>query len=237
MKTSLPISPNISRRAAILGVGFACTAGIAAAVTPRRHEQTLGHARLASVIPNRVNDWTAVPSDSLILPEATGAPDDFYDQVLTRAFSMPGRPVIMLLIAYGAAQSGMMKVHRPEVCYTSAGFKILNDQHTSVQLESGRTIPAKTFHAEREGRSEQVLYWTRISDSFPSDLLSQRLVTMERGLSGVIPDGVLVRVSTIEPNWTTGQAAMHDFSQALVSQAPPLGKALLAGSTRSTAIG
>jgi EpsI family protein len=135
----------------------------------------------------------------------------------------------MLVLAYGEAQSGLMKVHRPEVCYTSAGFKIVHDQKMSIQVPHAPPIAAKSFLGERETRNEYVLYWTRISNAFPSSLIDQRWVMFEEGLSGVIPDGVLVRISTLCPDRVLAQAAMRSFAYNLVASCGPKGRALLIG--------
>jgi EpsI family protein len=216
-----------------LGVGFALTAGLAAAVTPRRHEQTIGAARLDELIPDRVGSWQTAPGGAVVLPDSD-QPLDVYDQVLTRSFLAPNLPGIMLLIAYGAAQSGLMKVHRPEVCYASSGFSISHDRPVGIPLEFTSPIAAKTFLGVREDRVEQVLYWTRISNVFPQDLTTQRLVILERGLSGVIPDGVLVRCSTPGSDLIAGQTAMQGFASALVADASPQGRALLIGLVKPT---
>jgi EpsI family protein len=219
-----------------LGIGFAVTAGVAAAVTPRRHERSLGDARLAEVVPTQVGPYQATPGGSLVLPEEE-QPTSVYDQVLTRTYMAPGRPGIMLLIAYGAAQSGLMKVHRPEVCYASSGFSIRNDRPVDIPLGMTAPIAAKTFLGVRGDQMEQVLYWTRISNTFPRDLTSQRLVMFERGFTGVIPDGVLVRCSMLTGDMAAGEAAMAGFARALVAGAPPLGRALLIGDLTPTARG
>jgi EpsI family protein len=218
---------QITRRSMALGVGFAVTAGIAAAVTPRRHEQSMGGARLDDVVPTRAGPYQAGEAGPLILPEQQQL-TDVYDQVLTRTYAAQGLPMIMLLIAYGAAQSGLMTVHRPEVCYASAGFSIRNDRPTDIPLGLAAPVAAKGFLAVRQDRVEQVLYWTRISDAFPRNINAQRLVMLERGLSGVIPDGVLVRYSTLGAD-LAAQPAMKSFARALVASAGPVGRSLLVG--------
>ncbi len=223
-----PIARQVSRRSVALGIGFIAIAGAAAAVTPRRHERSLGDARLADVVPMRVAPYQATPGGSLVLPEDE-QPTNVYDQVLGRTYTAASLPGIMLLIAYGAAQSGLMKVHRPEVCYASAGFSIQNPRPVDIPLGSGAPIAATTFLAVRGDRDEQVLYWTRISNAFPRDLTGQRLVMLERGVTGIIPDGVLVRCSTLTSDTRTGELAMANFARALVASADPLGRALLIG--------
>ena len=227
-----PRSENVSRRSLIVGAGFAMVAGGALAITPRRHERTLGQSRLGDIIPAQVGPWSVAPGNGLIMPEAD-EPSDVYDQVYARPYQGANVPSMMLLVAYGAAQSGLMKVHRPEVCYASSGFVISDDHPTDIPSATGETIAAKSFLATREDRTERVLYWTRISDAFPRDLNGQRLVMLELGVRGVIPDGVLVRCSTFGADASTGGVALQTFARGLISSAGPQGRELLIGGPRT----
>jgi EpsI family protein len=230
------VRAQISRRSLLLGTGFVAVAGAAFAVTPRRHEKTLGHNRLSDVIPAQAGPWTLAPQGGLILPDAN-QPTDIYDQVLARYYVAPSLPAMMLLIAYGAAQGGLMQVHRPEICYASSGFAISDDRAINLLLAPRRRIAAKTFLASREDRTEQVLYWTRISDAFPTDIPSQRLTMLELGLRGVIPDGVVVRCSTLGADLQNGEQVLLAFVDSLVASAGPAGRDLLLGAIRSTVPG
>jgi EpsI family protein len=223
-----------SRRSLIVAGGFIAVAAAAFAVTPRRHEQTLGRSRLDDMIPSRIGPWSRAPDGGLILPDAD-QPSDVYDQVLARSYVAGDLPPMMLLVAYGAAQSGLMKVHRPEICYTSSGFAISADRAIDLPLVGGGPIAARSFLATREDRSEQVLYWTRISNAFPRDLAGQRLVMLELGLRGIIPDGVLVRCSTLGADIAKGEKGLLAFVDALIANAGPAGRGLLVGKARSTA--
>jgi EpsI family protein len=222
----------LSRRSLLVGGGFAAVAGAALAVTPRRHEATLGANRLTDVIPLSAGPWSIAPAGPMVLPDSD-QPSDVYDQVLTRTYFGQGLPPMMFLVAYGAAQSGLMQVHRPEICYASSGFSIGGDHAVDVPLASGRSIAARSFLASREDHAEQVLYWTRISDKFPRDLTSQRLLMLELGVRGIIPDGVLVRCSTFGVDPATGQKALLNFVQSLLVNANPAGRALLLGAKPS----
>jgi EpsI family protein len=223
---------QVSRRSLFLGAGFLAVAAAAFVVTPRRHEQTLGRSRLADVVPQRLGPWSPAPNGGLILPDAD-QPGDVYDQVLARTYVAANLPPMMLLVAYGAAQSGLMKVHRPETCYTSSGFAIRDDRAIDVPLVDGGAIAARTFLASREDRAEQVLYWTRISDTFPRDLASQRLVMLELGIRGIIPDGILVRCSTLGADGAKGEKALLGFVETLIANAGPAGRGFLIGAARS----
>jgi EpsI family protein len=235
-EAAAPFNAMQSRRTLLVGGGFLAVALSALAVTPRRHEATLGRNRLEDVIPSQIGGWSIAPSSALILPE-TNQPSDVYDQVLARAYVASASPPMMLLIAYGAAQSGLMKVHRPEICYASSGFAISDDRAQDLPLAASAPIAAKTFLATRGDRMEQVLYWTRISNAFPRDLASQRLLMLELGLQGVIPDGVLVRCSTFGGSLSGSRDALMAFADALVASASPAGRDLLLGAARSKARG
>jgi EpsI family protein len=225
---------QISRRSLLVAGGFLSVAAGALAVTPRRHEQVIGGRRLADIIPAQVGSWAVAPGGALILPVADQA-RDVYDQVLARTYVTGASSPVMLLVAYGAAQSGLMKVHRPEICYAGSGFSIREKHAVDVPLVGDRPIAASSFLAAREDRTERVLYWTRISDAFPRDLISQRLVMLESGLRGVIPDGVLVRCSAMSTDAETGEKALLAFVEALIASAGSTARHLLIGASMTDA--
>ena len=219
---------GIERRQLIIGGGFLGVAAVAALATPRRHEQGLGGLKLADVIPDRFPGWATQPDYGLVLPEAT-QPGSAYDQVLGRAFINPSLGDVMLLIAYGSAQSGLMNVHRPEVCYTTAGFTVGPLRFPQVTLPSRRLITASAFSAVRGPRFEQVMYWTRVAGDFPVSMNAERLTTFRSGLSGVVPDGVLVRISSPTHDAIQGARVLSAFAEALVNGVAGAGRRLLIG--------
>jgi EpsI family protein len=210
----------------MLGLGSAATAGVAALMTPRHYEPGGNRLRLEDIVPTSVGPWQAQTSGAFILPEDAAAASA-YDQIVTRRFAAATGPDVMLLIAHGAAQSGLMRVHRPEVCYTSAGFQIRGLHSLDLAVSPGRTIAAQTFVGVRDDRVESVLYWTRIAGFFPRDLMAQRLIMLRLGLMGLIPDGVLVRLSALGG----GEVAptLAQFAAELVRSSGPEGRALLLG--------
>jgi len=216
----------ISRRTLMLGVGAAATAGVGGLMTPRHYEPGVSQIHLEATIPTSVGSWQAQPAGAFILPE-DGAATSAYDQIVTRTFAAASGPDIMLLIAHGAAQSGLMRVHRPEVCYASAGFQIRGLHGLDLPVAPAKTIAAQTFVGVRDDRVESVLYWTRIAGFFPRDLTAQRLVMLRLGLQGLIPDGVLVRISALGAGEV--EPALARFATDLVRQSGPAGRALLLG--------
>jgi EpsI family protein len=216
----------ISRRTLMLGVGAAATAGVAGLMTPRHYEPGVNQIHLEAAIPTSVGPWQARPAGAFILPE-DGAAASAYDQIVTRTFVAASGPDIMLLVAHGAAQSGLMRVHRPEVCYASAGFQIQGLHSLDLAVAPGQTIAAQTFIGQREDRVENVLYWTRIGGFFPRNVMDQRIDMLKLGLEGLIPDGVLVRMSALGEGETA--PALTLFAAEMVRGSGPAERALLLG--------
>jgi EpsI family protein len=208
----------------MIGLGSAATAGVAGLMTPRYYEPGVSRVRLEDVVPTSIGPWRAQTSGAFILPEDTAAATA-YDQIFTRRFAAPTGPDIMLLIGHGAAQSGLMRVHRPDTCYASAGFQIRGLHNVAVEVAPAAAIPAQAFVGVRDDRVESVLYWTRIAGFFPRTLTAQRLVMLKLGLLGLIPDGLLVRISAQGDD----ASALAPFASELVHQSGAAGRALLLG--------
>ena len=231
MSVAIEALPSIPRRHVVLGGALAAVAAGAAVLTPRRHQGFLRSASLVDMVPIRVGPWADTGGEGLILPESQGSAS-IYDKVVTRSYVARDLPAVMLLVAYGAAQGGLMQVHRPEVCFQSAGFRIDGDRSASVPLPGGAVIPAKVFTARREQRVEQVLYWTRISDQFPISLFSQRTAMLQAGLRGVVPDGLLVRMSVLGGDLAGAQAILKTFARCLVEAGGDAGRSFYAAEIR-----
>ena len=80
-----------------------------------------GH-KLEDVVPKRIGRWDFVTSSGLVI-RPRSAPLAVYSQLLTRVY-LDGKAPIWLLIAYSAEQTGFLQVHRPEFCYTAAGYRL-----------------------------------------------------------------------------------------------------------------
>lgn len=158
-----------------------------------------GQADYASVVPDEFGDWKLVPSIRLVTP----ADDDslakqIYAQMVGRAYRDKAGNTVMLLIAYGPRQSDRLQLHRPEICYVAEGFRVTRPEATQLDGVNGLgPLKVSRLVAQREGRTERITYWMRIGDDVVSTLLGRQAVKLRYGLQGVIPDGVLFRISTI----------------------------------------
>ena len=72
----------------------------------------------------------------------------------------------MLLIAQSAGQTGILQVHRPEFCYPAGGYSLSPIVQRRI-LENGQPIAVNQLTATLPGRTEQILYWTRVGDAMP----------------------------------------------------------------------
>src|SRR5690606_29749762 len=142
----------------------------------------------------------------------------------------------VMLMAYGANQTDSLQLHRPEVFYPAFGYKLVRNEAVNVPLPGAVTIPARQLAAEGNGRQESVLYWTRIGEYLPTSGEEQRRDRLVTAFRGVIPDGVLMRFSTLadSPGGDWGQ--LKSFVAELVLAVTPDGRPVLIGTERSRAL-
>lgn len=230
-KIEQPLAPQsavLTRRNMLLGGAMIATAGIAWAREPVANEPRLGDRSLDDVVPKAFGSWRYETASGLVLPPPDQMRDEIYSDLLTRVYSSTDGTSVMLLIAYSGAQDGVLQVHRPEVCYPASGFTLTHNEERMLDLPD-ETIPTRYMVAEGGGRLEQLTYWTRLGDSFPTSWLGQRIDVVRANLRREIPDGVLVRVSTNAPDTRTAQAILDGFSADFVRALPPAGRAVMLG--------
>ena len=72
-------------------------------------------------------------------------------------------------------------------------------------------------------------YWTRIGDYLPASWTTQRVDVMRENLAGFVPDGLLVRLSTVSQNADQAQAMLERFARAMLTSVGPAGRRMLIG--------
>ncbi|WP_232283352.1 exosortase-associated protein EpsI, V-type [Sphingomonas sp. PAMC 26617] len=217
----------VSRRQVAAGVTLLAAAGAAYAFTPRTVLRTLGTAKLDTLVPHAFGGWRFEANSGLVLPPADQLRDRIYSELLTRVYRHTDGSVMMLLIAYAGTQDGSIQVHRPEVCYPASGFRLTDIEDHDVKLAPGVDVPSRYIVAETELRSEKMIYWTRLGHLFPRKWSAQRLAVMEENLKGIIPDGVLVRISTLGQG--DGRPGLDRFASAMFSAVGAQMKSVLVG--------
>ncbi len=155
-------------------------------------------------------------------PRLTDLEREIYSQELSRGYRNANGDYIMLLIAYGPSQSEYLQLHQPEVCYVAQGFRVKPVVSSTMRLDGGGELPLRRLSAWRAGRPEPVTYWTRVGDVVTRSQLDRLYVKFRRGLAGFIPDGLLVRISSISPDAEPAFEMQDDFiRQMLLGVSPP----------------
>jgi EpsI family protein len=192
MKKSLLVS-------LILGITMATSGVLAHVLTPTVKIADLqGKFTLEQIIPSAFGEWEV---DRNIVPlqvdPATQAKlDRIYNQTLARTYINRDGERVMLSLAYGGDQGDNMGVHKPEVCYAAQGFEIRKSSTGNLPTAFG-ALPVKRLLATAGPRHEPITYWITIGDQAILPGMQQRLAELKYGLSGTVPDGMLVRVSSI----------------------------------------
>lgn len=185
---------------------------------------------LDTVVPNRFGDWQALPSGTtrIVNPQTQQMLDKLYSQVLTRTYMNRDGYRIMLSIAYGNDQRGSLQAHKPEVCYPAQGYKLEDLHDTTVQTRFG-DIAARQLRTSFGPLQEPVTYWFTMGDTAVRSRLEQRLVEVKYGLTGQIPDGLLFRVSSHDPQAEQAYARQREFVTALLDVLPAQDRTRLSG--------
>lgn len=223
----MSVVPRPDRRQLILGTALLATAGVANALRPSNAPAAT--IDLLRAIPLALGPYRYDSAIALVLPDAGEISQRIYDQVLTRSYVAAGRPAVMLVVAYGAAQDAGLALHRPDACYPAAGYHIAATRQVDARPGAVAPVPATLLTATRQDRIEQVLYWTRIGERFPTSALTEKLDILRANLSGERPDGMLVRVSVEDRDPATALDQLRRFVATLLVAVDPMTRARLVG--------
>lgn len=212
--------PQADRRKFLLGLLFCSAAGVAAWRQPRIKIDFLGKEKLEELVPKTIGRWEFVTASGLVIPPEDDFEKTLYSQVLTRVYSDNRGSPIMLLLAQNGGQTGFLQIHRPEVCYTAGGYQISAVTPHPIQVGS-TVVPANRMDASSGGPTEHVIYWTRVGNQVPASWRQQKLAVAEQNLKGLIPDAILVRVSTVNDDAEAALANIDEFVRAMLQSIPP----------------
>jgi EpsI family protein len=186
---------------------------------------------LSKAIPERFAGWDI---DKNIVPISQSADvqaklDELYSETLARTYANAKGQRIMLSIAYGADQSGDgNQVHRPEFCYTAQGFQLISNIIGNLTTQYG-TLPVRRLLAVQGARNEPITYWVTVGDKATLPGIKRKLNQLAYGLTGTVPDGMLVRVSSIDSDSTNAYKLQEAFIQDLLQAIPAQDRARVAG--------
>jgi len=207
------------------------SAGLAAALRPTASlADELSPINLNAMVPTAFGDWQEQPNHSsqVVNPQQKQILDKIYSETLSRTYVNAAGYRIMLSIAYGKNQSDALQLHRPEVCYPAQGFTLLAKQPGTLDL-LGRPITAIRMETSLGQRHEPVTYWTVVGDHITKNGIDKKLTEMHYALRGTIPDGMLVRVSSIDQGAGNAYALQDQFATQMVNAIAPEHRQRFAG--------
>jgi EpsI family protein len=228
----LPPAASLSGRAAIAAVLLMSVAALAAPALKPVHAEGAA-PNLESLVPVSFGDWSIDPTVVPVAPsaEVQAKLDRIYGATLSRTYVNSAGERMMLVVAYGGDQSDALKAHRQEVCYTAQGFSVSGIEQGRLQA-AGREIPVTRMQAVLGDRSEPVTYWFTMGDRVVRGRLERLGVELASGMRGVVPDGMLVRVSSLSSDPPAAYAAQQHFIGQLLGAVPAETAIRLAGAPR-----
>jgi EpsI family protein len=216
----------------LLLVLILCTAAAAWIFEPRSYIADADTAvELETVIPSQFGEWQEMKQVAglIVNPQLQEKLDTLYSQILTRSYVNAKGQRVMLSIAYGRDQRSYMAVHYPEVCYPAQGFSLLSNRLGTIDF-NGRPYAVRQLETQLgKQRYEPVTYWTTIGEYRSLGGFKKRLLELQYGFAGEIPDGLLFRVSSIGTDTPNQLALQQQFISALLNEVTPKQRTFLTG--------
>lgn len=178
---------------------------------PNKYLGTESPINIAKVIPAQFGDWSSTDNSSSIVqnPELSQLVNSIYSQVINRVYvNNKTGTRIMLSVAYTENQSDDSKQqsHKPDICYPAQGFTLTNRENISIDF-GDHHLSAKQMVATLNERIEPMIYWTMHGKYSANNIFESKKAQLLYSKEGIIPDGLIFRVSYISDNIKT------DFSE------------------------
>lgn len=209
---------NLVRAISVLALMLGASALSVLAVPTEQLSKTRKAFDLQTAIPEAFGDWKLDPSIVPLPPSPDKAAvlNRTYDQILSRTYVNSRGERAMLSITYGSRQNQQMRAHRQEVCYSAQGFKISRLER--LPLPIAQTSIASTRMVATQGqRVEPVTYWFTMGDAVVLTFAERELAQFKYALSGYIPDGYLVRISSLSVDADKAFMQHVDFAGVLMA--------------------
>lgn len=224
----------ISRRGMLFGAGCLVAAGAAEALRPRERMSLVAGAKLEDLIPKAFAGWKEEQTNAIVTPQSEDSlAAKLYSQIVGRLYGHPDHGYVMMLIAYGDTQNDLLQLHRPEVCYPAFGFELINNRPAEIILSKHAMVPGRALTATMSSRTEHILYWTRLGEYLPRDGSEQRMAKLKNQFAGTVPDGVLVRLSSMMEDQNESYKLNERFAGDLLRAMPAKYRRALIGTAEA----
>lgn len=221
-----------TRRALLMSALMCSAAAGAYALRPGKQQANGGKPTidLDSLVPKQFGAWREEVQQvaQVVNPQTQELLDKLYNQILTRNYINATGERVMLSLAYGGDQRGSLQAHKPEVCYPAQGFKLLQQSDATIDTQFG-SIPVRRLNTSLGRRVEPLTYWFTVGESTVHSRWEKRLVEIRLTLTGQVPDGLLFRVSSIDPDPAHAWQVQGQFVNALLNAVQAKDRARLAG--------
>lgn len=209
----------ISCKHLVIGLCMFAAAGLALALKPTDKLADQAQFDLETLVPAQLGDWKVDTTIAtlLVTPELQKVIDETYSQTLTRTYVNSAGKRIMLSVAYGGAHGEGMQTHKPEICYPAQGFQVVKNTRPDVLSTEYGELPVRRLVAAQGPRNEPITYWVVVGEQQTQFGLRMKLAQMRYTLTGVIPDGMLVRVSSIDRDEAGAYDNQSDFIRAMLA--------------------
>lgn len=221
---------RLNRTAIVIGA-LMCAASIGAVVArpAPRAPSTNPAFSLEAIIPKQFGNWHEEPQRivQIVNPQQQASLDDLYSQIVTRNYVNTDGYWIMLSVAYGSDQRALLRAHEPAACYLAAGFMLRQNEAAIFATPFGE-IPVRRLLLSKGPRVEPVTYWLRIGEKAVTGW-QRRLVELSYTLTGRTPDGILFRISSIDPDQARAKRMQNQFITQLLEAMSPTERQRLTG--------
>jgi EpsI family protein len=220
----------INKTTVLIGIMMLLAAASAEYLKPtKKLVDSMPLINLEQMIPLEFASWKSDQAqlEQIVDPNTKQALQKIYAQTLTRIYLNPQGGRIMLSIAYGGDQSKEFEVHRPEVCYTAQGFQVFKNVQDLLATKFG-SIPVKRIYAVQGNRTEPITYWIMVGSEAAVGI-KVKLAQVRYGLTGAVPDGMLVRISSISSDDQKAYLTQDGFIRDMLSSMSPQDRARLIG--------
>lgn len=187
--------------------------------------------RLEQTVPAEFGPWRLDTRAiaGVVDPQRAELLKKLYSETLSRTYVHTDGYRIMLSIAYGGDQRDALQIHYPEVCYPAQGFDVKERHKDHLHTPLGDIPIVRLITAMGPQRPEPVTYWVTVGEKTVSSRVSKKLAEMSYSLRGSIPDGLLFRVSSIDPDSTAALLRQDQFVADLLHALPAAERRRLAG--------
>jgi len=183
---------------------------------------TMPAINLQKDFPEQVGVWKLDTRGELSIPnpETEGVIKSIYTDVLSRVYMNAEGKQVYLSVAYGKNQSDGHALHYPEICYPAQGFMISSRKSTEIKLGS-QMVPAKKLIATRGDQIEPITYWATVGQKIILSGTAHKMAQLHYGFDGFIPDGLIIRVSSIGSDAEAEYEIQRQFLESLATTLRP----------------